>query len=331
MEAIMTAHFFDHDRLDVYRLWIEYVASAFDASRSLIGQDNVNDWEHFIESIPWFADAGAKVHVSEPREGLELPSSVASVFPTLAHLLAQSQVTPVAVDDVAYQLVAWDTSDEQRMGWLCLMPKADIPNDIHANHTELLNSFGGIIERFNEPDDTWLLNHNDALTGREALHDAGFINDYAWAFSDAGVDLPIRLIDYYSLAREANGNTTLCHRKTGHILLFAPDHAFNFVVLHDKKSFKSMLHSVAAWNAENRVVLRSQSVDQTSNEITAIPELFKKLELKGAIITMDALWNQKGIAAQIAEGGGDYVLAIKDNHPTLHKAMSEQRGTKTIS
>ena len=135
----------------------------------------MNDWEHFIESTPWFADAGAKVHVSEPWEGLELPSSVASVFPTLAHLLAQSQVTPVAVDDVAYQLVAWDTSDEQRMGGLCLMPKADIPNDIHANHTELLNSFGGIIERFNEPDDTWLLNHNDALTGREELHDAGFV------------------------------------------------------------------------------------------------------------------------------------------------------------
>jgi hypothetical protein len=113
------------------------------------------------------------------------------------------------------------------------MPKADIPNDIHGNHMELLNSFGGIIERFNEPDNTWLLNHNDALTGREALHDVGFINDYAWAFSDAGVDLPIRLIDYYSLAREANGNTTLCHRKTGHILLFAPDHAFNFVVPFD--------------------------------------------------------------------------------------------------
>ena len=193
----------------------------------------MNDWEHFIESIPWFADAGAKVHVSEPRDGIELPSSVAAVFPTLAHLLARSQVTPVAVDYVPYQLVAWNTSDKQRMGWLCLMPQAGIPNNIHAKHTELLNSFGGIIERFNEPDDTWLLNHNDALTGREASNDASFINDYAWAFNDAGVDLPIRLTDYYSLAREANGNTTLCNRKTGQVLLFAPDHAFDFVVPYD--------------------------------------------------------------------------------------------------
>ena len=92
---------------------------------------------------------------------------------------------------------------------------------------------------------------------------------------------------------------------------------------HDKKSFKSMLHSVAAWSVENRVVLGCQSVDQKSNEITAIPELLKKLELKGAIITMDAMGSQKDIAAQIVDGGGDYVLAIKDNHPTLHKAMSE--------
>ena len=92
---------------------------------------------------------------------------------------------------------------------------------------------------------------------------------------------------------------------------------------HDKKTFKSMLHSVAARSVDNRVVLGCQSVDQKSNEITAIPELLKKLELKGAIITMDAMGSQKDIAAQIVDGGGDYVLAIKDNYPTLHKAMIE--------
>jgi predicted transposase YbfD/YdcC len=92
---------------------------------------------------------------------------------------------------------------------------------------------------------------------------------------------------------------------------------------HDKKTFNSMLHSVAAWSVSNRVVLGCQSVDQKSNEITAIPELPQKLELKGAIITMDAMGSQKDIAAQIVDGGGDYFLAIKDNHPSLGKAMSE--------
>lgn len=92
---------------------------------------------------------------------------------------------------------------------------------------------------------------------------------------------------------------------------------------HDKKHAKNMLHSVAAWSTANKLVLGVQSVDQKSNEITAIPELLKNLELKGAIITTDAMGSQKEIAAQIIEGGGDYVLAIKDNHPTLTQAIAE--------
>lgn len=92
---------------------------------------------------------------------------------------------------------------------------------------------------------------------------------------------------------------------------------------HDKKHGKNMLHSVAAWSIANKLVLGVQSVDQKSNEITAIPELLKNLELKGAIITTDAMGSQKEIAAQIIEGGGDYVLAIKDNHPTLAQAIAE--------
>jgi predicted transposase YbfD/YdcC len=78
---------------------------------------------------------------------------------------------------------------------------------------------------------------------------------------------------------------------------------------HEKKTFKNMLHSVAAWSVANRVILGCQSVDQKFNEIISIPELLKNLELKGAIITM--------------EGEGDYVLAIMDNHPTLANAMRE--------
>jgi predicted transposase YbfD/YdcC len=92
---------------------------------------------------------------------------------------------------------------------------------------------------------------------------------------------------------------------------------------HDKKHGKNMLHSVAAWSTANRLVLGVQTVDQKSNEITAIPELLKNLELKGAIITTDAMGSQKEIAAQIVEGGGDYVFAIKDNHPILAEAMAE--------
>jgi predicted transposase YbfD/YdcC len=93
---------------------------------------------------------------------------------------------------------------------------------------------------------------------------------------------------------------------------------------HDRRGMKSALHLVCAWCVENHVVMGQQAVDGKSNEITAIPELLKLLELKGALITIDAMGCQKGIAQQIVEGGGDYVLAVKDNQPKLHEALQEQ-------
>lgn len=92
---------------------------------------------------------------------------------------------------------------------------------------------------------------------------------------------------------------------------------------HDAKSFKKMLHTVCAFSAANHVVLGMKSVDEKSNEIVAIPELLKQLTLKGMIITIDAMGTQKEIAEQIIDGGADYVLAVKDNHPTLHAAIAE--------
>ena len=92
---------------------------------------------------------------------------------------------------------------------------------------------------------------------------------------------------------------------------------------HDRRTMKSALHAVCAWSVENHIVLGQQSVDDKSNEITAIPELLQMLELKGAIVSIDAMGCQKQIAKQIVDGGGDYVLAVKDNHPTLHAAIDE--------
>jgi predicted transposase YbfD/YdcC len=74
---------------------------------------------------------------------------------------------------------------------------------------------------------------------------------------------------------------------------------------------------VSAFVTETRLVLGQGSVEVKSNEITAIPDLLDLLDLRGATVTMDALSCQKAIARQIVESGGDYVLALKDNHPTL--------------
>jgi hypothetical protein len=78
-----------------------------------------------------------------------------------------------------------------------------------------------------------------------------------------------------------------------------------------------MLHLVSAWATGAQLSLGQVAVEGKSNEITAIPELLSLLDLKGALVRIDALGCQKAFARQVVEAGGDYVLTVKDNHPTL--------------
>jgi predicted transposase YbfD/YdcC len=85
----------------------------------------------------------------------------------------------------------------------------------------------------------------------------------------------------------------------------------------DRATGKTALHLVSAWATEQHLVLGQVAVDSKSNEITAIPKLLALLDVSGAIVTIDAMGCQKEIAATIREGGGDYVLTVKDNQPHL--------------
>jgi len=80
----------------------------------------------------------------------------------------------------------------------------------------------------------------------------------------------------------------------------------------------SPIHMVSAWATSNRLVLGQLKVDDKSNEITAIPELLKTLDIAGCIVTIDAIGCQKSIARQIIEQFGDYVLALKANQEMLY-------------
>jgi predicted transposase YbfD/YdcC len=91
----------------------------------------------------------------------------------------------------------------------------------------------------------------------------------------------------------------------------------------DTAAGKGALHLVSAWATANHLVLGQQAVDSKSNEITAIPELLKVLDLSGAIVTLDAIGCQKEIAAQIHAAGGDYVLTLKENHETLYNDVQQ--------
>jgi predicted transposase YbfD/YdcC len=90
---------------------------------------------------------------------------------------------------------------------------------------------------------------------------------------------------------------------------------------HDAGQHLGALHIVSAWASEEGIALGQVATEEKSNEITAIPELLSQLHLPGTLITIDAMGCQVGIAEQIVSEGGDFVLAVKDNQPTLRAAI----------
>ncbi|HMB02229.1 MAG TPA: ISAs1 family transposase [Isosphaeraceae bacterium] len=90
---------------------------------------------------------------------------------------------------------------------------------------------------------------------------------------------------------------------------------------HDRDKGLGALHAVSVWASEYGLSLGQVACAEKSNEITAIPELLRLVDTKGAIITIDAMGTQKAIAQQIVEGGADYVLALKGNQEALHQAV----------
>jgi predicted transposase YbfD/YdcC len=84
------------------------------------------------------------------------------------------------------------------------------------------------------------------------------------------------------------------------------------------------IHAVSAWACDHGLTLAQAFVDEKSNEITAIPELLKMLNLEGAVVSIDAMGTQREIAAQIVDAGADYVLCVKGNQGDLHKELIDQ-------
>jgi len=90
---------------------------------------------------------------------------------------------------------------------------------------------------------------------------------------------------------------------------------------HDRSKGLGALHSVSVWASEFGLSLGQVACEEKSNEITAIPELLRLVDIKGAIITIDAMGTQKAIAEQVVDSGADFVLALKGNQETLHQAV----------
>jgi predicted transposase YbfD/YdcC len=87
---------------------------------------------------------------------------------------------------------------------------------------------------------------------------------------------------------------------------------------HDRAAGKAPLHLVSAYATNAKLVLGQEAVAEKANEIVAIPKLLEKLDLDGALVSIDAMGCNPGIAQAILDADADYLLAVKDNQPTLH-------------
>jgi hypothetical protein len=192
-----------------------------------------DDWDEFLQYVSWFdQQAVQEVEPAEPagRRAFRSDAAFLTLFPQLAVLLGSATVTPLRVSGRRNYLFAW-TGRQGRMGWLCEAPFAGQSSlRLHGDHLTLLRSFGGVTERFNEPN-SWLLNLNSALVERACKEGVGPAWDdyYRERCQDEGLRPAVRSHDHVAFAFEANGNMTLYHRETAEVLLFATDHAFAHV------------------------------------------------------------------------------------------------------
>ena len=92
---------------------------------------------------------------------------------------------------------------------------------------------------------------------------------------------------------------------------------------YDRNQGLKALHLVTAWAAQQSLVLGQIKVEDHSNEITAIPALLELIDIKGAIVTIDAMGTQTEIVRLIRQKKADYVLTLKNNHPTLHSQVQK--------
>jgi hypothetical protein len=183
----------------------------------------MNDWQIVTKAEPWLAnspDTAVTVPASRPFNPTK---QFDATFPSLTKLLLSARKWDVALAEGTQVLFAWGDKESGVRAWLSPAIPATVSSNAAPDHQVLLACFGGISQRFNEPEHNWLLNHNQALIAAEVERGASFLGDYAWAFDECG-GIPIDVEEYYPAAWEANGNCVLCSRGNGELLFFAPDH-----------------------------------------------------------------------------------------------------------
>jgi len=187
--------------------------------------------QDFLGDITWVFREADELEVIGERS-FNCSKEFEETFPSLTKLLNKARITKILYRNQYYELFGWTNLDFQSFGWLCLEPKKeeDIIKQLHPDHIILLKSFGGITERWNEPEDTWLVNLNNALTYEDAQNGTkGYEELFNEICADEGIEIKLNTDDFISFAFEANGNVTMYHKQSGEVLMLAHDHNFDFI------------------------------------------------------------------------------------------------------
>lgn len=189
----------------------------------------MRDWQAVLAIHPWGVGANQRNALCEVQPNFTGTPQFTAVFPNLHRLLSSARRTRVHLKDGPFILFAWGEVGSDLCAWLS--PEGRIGSDVSVcnDHRILFDSFGGIEERYNEPEDNWLLNHNEAWLAFIAKFDASFIHDYDRLFDKVG-GIPIDTSEFYQVACEANGNCVFCSRTSGKIIAFAPHGSYEGLV-----------------------------------------------------------------------------------------------------
>lgn len=197
------------------------------------GAENIlSDLDFFREDCIWASRSQVRAF-SPPTpavgSGYFPTEAFVATFPNLDRLLRMARVTLFDSTEGTWFLFAWTDENGAPIGWVCPPPSPNPDPSLHPVHRLLLQSFGGIGERMNAPEDTWLLNLNSALIAEESLKPCGWYGYYEGACEFHEFPKIVNEDDYIPFAFEANANCTLYHRETSAVIMEAQDHAFDHI------------------------------------------------------------------------------------------------------